>query len=106
MSSVHTSDLSDSESSDSGLLQCVMPCLRRAAPGNCGDMGWHQRPISDPKIEPFISSVGPTTPLSLDAEPVQYFCQLFPPDFLTSMAVETDSYALEKKRDKFSPSWC
>ncbi|KAK7504159.1 hypothetical protein BaRGS_00004463 [Batillaria attramentaria] len=85
-SSVHTSDLSDEE-------------RFRVTSSESDEMAdskeWSDT-VEDHEIEDFTSFVGPNTPLALDAKPVEYFLQLFPPHLLRKIAEQTNFYAKQK----------
>ena len=51
-------------------------------------------------IVPFTSNVGPSHPLSFDAQPIHYFHQLVPEIFFQKLADETNLYAAQKRQDK------
>ncbi|XP_013407355.1 piggyBac transposable element-derived protein 4-like [Lingula anatina] len=92
VSSVHSSDLSDLSEGDSD-DDYDLPVGRQ-------DQEW-TRNVCNQHREPFTSFVGPTMPLPLDAEPIEYFLQLFPAHLFDQIAMETTRYAAQKGNDNF-----
>lgn len=102
VSSVHTSDLSDFEDSDTGVFRQDVTCDRRRLDHHGGGNAvWLRRPISDPVLQPFVRSVGPTSPLGVDATPLEYFQLYFPEQMFEEFSAQTNLYAQQKHRDHF-----
>ena len=49
-------------------------------------------------VRDFTQVSGPTHPLDLDAEPIEYFFLLFPVSFFDTMVTETNRYAISTQR--------
>ena len=87
VSTVHTRDLSDFEPLSSD-----------------GDEPEWMDFVLDHQPQPFTSHVGPKKPLGLNANPIDYFLQLFPVELFSFIADQTNLYAQQKNARNFDPT--
>ena len=102
LSSVHSSDLEDRDSTEFD-LGSDDDDIHASASSNVNMEGdWHIQ-VEDPCLQSFNAHVGPREPLHFDARPIDYFMQVMPEEIFEIMTEETNRYAAQRGRT-FQPT--
>ena len=99
VSSYHSSDFSEEEEEDSSTPSGASS----TSSDNEMDGEWTLS-CEEPVLDAFASEIGPSQPLGLDAEPLDYLLQVLPEEVFEIMTEETDRYARQQNSPHYQPT--